>query len=422
MNIFRLIHTSSASGYNTGAQLPTPPPDDISFARSNSHCDSNGDTEIEDMDMTFDMDLDEEEAVHNGDTGDKAGDVGRGDMRSPDSIPDPSKAGIHATSPGSMTTKLEEAEEEEEEEEKAVTIKRDLDQETRNEIMRNDIMPPDEMDPKAGTELLFDKIKILGTGTFSTVWLVSQKGCENEQPPQFYALKQLRKADVVRLKQVEHIRNEKSILAMCRDFGFITHFIEAWQDRSSLYILLEYSPGGEMFGYLRRAKRFELPVAQFYAAEITLILIFLHDNGIVYRDLKPENILFDERGHIKLVDFGFAKVVGDRETYTLCGTPEYLSPEVIHSKGHTKAVDWDLSSRFGNTSGGGWKVMEHPFFKEIDWEEVEQRRGLGPVVPHLEWEGDTRYFEEYEEQKGPDADEAYTERMRAEWDHVFADF
>jgi protein kinase A len=74
-----------------------------------------------------------------------------------------------------------------------------------------------------------------------------------------------------------------------------------------------------MFGYLRRAKRFELPVAQFYAAEITLILIFLHDNGIVYRDLKPENILFDERGHIKLVDFGFAKVVGDRETYTLCG-------------------------------------------------------------------------------------------------------
>ncbi len=98
--------------------------------------------------------------------------------------------------------------------------------------------------------------------------------------------------------------------------------------------------GGEIFGYLRRRRRFEFPITQFYAAEITMILVFLHDRGIVYRDLKPENILLDARGHIKLVDFGFSKVIGDRETYTLCGTPEYLSPEVIQSRGHTTAVDW----------------------------------------------------------------------------------
>jgi len=70
-----------------------------------------------------------------------------------------------------------------------------------------------------------------------------------------------------------------------------------------------------MFGYLRRSHHFDIAVAQFYAAEITLILVFLHNNGIVYRDLKPENILVDMRGHIKLADFGFAKVVGDRECF-----------------------------------------------------------------------------------------------------------
>jgi protein kinase A len=91
-------------------------------------------------------------------------------------------------------------------------------------------------------------------------------------------------------------------------------------------------------------------VARFYAAEIVLVLEYLHEqqNGVAYRDLKPENLLLDGSGHIKLVDFGFAKRLGygngstDRamETYTLCGTPEYLAPEVIHNKGHTTAVDW----------------------------------------------------------------------------------
>ena len=128
-----------------------------------------------------------------------------------------------------------------------------------------------------------------------------------------------------------------------------------------------------MFSYLRKAKRFDENTSRFYAAEIVLILEFLHEReGVAYRDLKPENLLLDAEGHIKLVDFGFAKRLGNRkeilylpecfcwsklgerkrrwgtmsidttegETYTLCGTPEYLAPEVIQSKGHTTAVDW----------------------------------------------------------------------------------
>jgi protein kinase A len=79
-------------------------------------------------------------------------------------------------------------------------------------------------------------------------------------------------------------------------------------------MLLDYCPGGEVFTYLRRATKFEEPVAKFYAAEITLVLEYLHDiHGIAYRDMKPENILLDASGHLKLVDFGFAKKVEKSE-------------------------------------------------------------------------------------------------------------
>jgi protein kinase A len=149
--------------------------------------------------------------------------------------------------------------------------------------------------------------------------------------------------------------------------------IRSETDRSAQ---LDYCPGGEVFSYLRKAKRFDEDTARFYAAEIVLVLEFLHEReGVAYRDLKPENLLLDADGHIKLVDFGFAKRLGNSknlfslirrfrkpkkgsgprlegayiegdidesqgETYTLCGTPEYLAPEVIQSKGHTTAVDW----------------------------------------------------------------------------------
>jgi protein kinase A len=121
---------------------------------------------------------------------------------------------------------------------------------------------------------------------------------------------------------------------------------------------LEYCPGGEVFSYLRRARRFNEPTSRFYAAEIVCILEHLHEKeGIAYRDLKPENILIDAEGHLKLVDFGFAKKIdgskdfilkainayllyNSGETYTLCGTPEYLAPEVIRNTGHGTAVDW----------------------------------------------------------------------------------
>jgi serine/threonine protein kinase len=111
------------------------------------------------------------------------------------------------------------------------------------------------------------------------------------------------------------------------------------QDAAKLYMLCEYVPGGELFSYLRREGQLPERAARFYAAEIVLALEYLHSLSVLYRDLKPENLLLTAAGHVKITDFGFAKVVADR-TYSLCGTPEYLAPEIIQSAGHGRGVDW----------------------------------------------------------------------------------
>lgn len=85
-------------------------------------------------------------------------------------------------------------------------------------------------------------------------------------------------------------------------------------------------------------------MAKFYAAEVTLALEYLHSKNIIYRDLKPENLLLDRHGHLKITDFGFAKRVPDK-TWTLCGTPDYLAPEVVSNRGYNKSVDWSVQSR-----------------------------------------------------------------------------
>lgn len=92
---------------------------------------------------------------------------------------------------------------------------------------------------------------------------------------------------------------------------------------------------------MRKAGRFSNDTARVYAASVVLIFEYLHDLNIIYRDLKPENLLIDSNGHLKICDFGFAKIVlPGTNTWTLCGTPEYLAPEIILNKGHGKAVDW----------------------------------------------------------------------------------
>ncbi|KAK4623582.1 cAMP-dependent protein kinase catalytic subunit alpha [Fulvia fulva] len=340
----------------------------------------------------------------------------------------------------------------------------------------------------------FDLVKTLGTGTFARVWLVKLANRKERDINKVFALKILRKPDVIRLKQVEHVRNERNVLAAVAGHPFITTMVASFQDDTTLYMLLDYCPGGEVFSYLRRARRFNEPTSQFYAAEIVLILEFLHEReGVAYRDLKPENILIDAEGHLKLVDFGFAKKIENSaypttadgrkrqkadnttgETYTLCGTPEYLAPEVIRNTGHGTAVDWwafgiliyeflvgqppfwdqnpmkiyeqivegkvrypsamskdardiigglctvDVSKRLGNMKGGADAVKQHPWFQSINWDDLYHRRTKGPIVPHLRGADDTRNFDEYDAE--PKERDEYTKEMRDKYDRAFADF
>lgn len=180
----------------------------------------------------------------------------------------------------------------------------------------------------------------------------------------FYAVKVLKKAQVVKMKQVEHTNDERRMLQKVKH-AFLVTLWGTFQDSKNLYMVMDFVEGGELFSllrksqvseldyfeyyyqsytlieylYSRQAKRFPNPVAKFYAAEVTLALDYLHAQGIIYRDLKPENLLLDRHGHLKITDFGFAKEVPDI-TWTLCGTPDYLAPEVVASKGYNKSVDW----------------------------------------------------------------------------------
>jgi serine/threonine protein kinase len=111
------------------------------------------------------------------------------------------------------------------------------------------------------------------------------------------------------------------------------------QDDRYIYFLTELLRGGDLFTYHRAVEHFNLKQTQFYGAQIVCIFEYLHGKDIVYRDLKPENIMIADDGYLKMIDFGFAKVVTKR-TFTICGTPEYIAPEILLNQGHGKPVDW----------------------------------------------------------------------------------
>lgn len=177
----------------------------------------------------------------------------------------------------------------------------------------------------------YQLFRIIGTGTFGKVYLALLEG-------KSFALKMLAKKKIIELKQIDHIKNEKNILAGVKH-PFIVNLVEAFQDKLNIYLVFDFVQGGEIFRLLRKENSFPNDVALFYIAEIALALQYLHSHQVAYRDLKPENLLIGSDGHLRITDFGFAKKIVDK-SYTLCGTPEYLAPEIIMGQGHNEGVDW----------------------------------------------------------------------------------
>lgn len=181
----------------------------------------------------------------------------------------------------------------------------------------------------------FDLMSVVGKGSFGKVIQVRKK-----DTGQIFAMKVLRKDAVRQRNQVEHTKTERALLQRIRH-PFLVDLKFAFQTDDKLYMVLDFVNGGELFSHLKREKRFAEERSRLYASEVLLALEYLHSMDVIYRDLKPENILLDFEGHIRLTDFGLSKMVSDQKaTYTFCGTPEYMAPEILMDEGHGKAVDW----------------------------------------------------------------------------------
>ncbi|KAM7392369.1 hypothetical protein PAMA_007468 [Pampus argenteus] len=295
----------------------------------------------------------------------------------------------------------------------------------------------------------FNVVCTLGMGGFSRVELVQLK----DDPSRSFALKVLKKRHILDTSQQGHILSERRIMMEAHS-PFIIRLYQTFKDSKYLYMLLEACLGGELWTLLRDRGSFDDGITRFYTGCVIEALAFLHSRGIIYRDLKPENIILDHRGYAKLVDFGFAKKVGlGKKTWTFCGTPEYVAPEIILNKGHDSSADcWSLgilvfellsgsppfsgsdpmktyniilrgidmiefpkkitksaanlikrlcrdnpSERLGNQKNGVKDIQKHKWFEGFNWDGLRQGTIDSPFTPTVDGPLDNRNFDYFPE-------------------------
>lgn len=310
----------------------------------------------------------------------------------------------------------------------------------------------------------FKRIATLGVGGFGRVDLVKHR-----MGGQTYALKSLKKQHVVDTKQQEHVVAEANIMRTCRS-PFVVRLYKTYKDTRYVYMLLEVCLGGELWTKLRDMQQFDEHTAKFVVGCVVEGLNYLHSKGIVYRDLKPENLLLDERGYVKIVDFGFSKKIGFRQkTWTFCGTPEYVSPEIILNKGHDLSADfWSLgilifeiltgnppfcgsdgmktynlilqginmisfpvsmskaavniirklcrenpAERLGYQKNGFRDIKKHLWFQGLNWDSLRLQTTQPPIIPNIKSKDDHSNFDPY-----PDDDDYPPEEFSG-WDADF---
>uniref|UniRef100_A0A6E8VZT3 cGMP-dependent protein kinase n=1 Tax=Anopheles coluzzii TaxID=1518534 RepID=A0A6E8VZT3_ANOCL len=298
-------------------------------------------------------------------------------------------------------------------------------------------------------------IGTLGIGGFGRVELVQYKN------HQTFALKYLKKIEMVRQQQQEHAYSEKDIMLSCNS-PFIVRLYKTYRDKKYLYFLMEACLGGDVWTVLQKSKFFDERTARFITGCVVEAFEYLHSRNMIYRDLKPENLMLDEKGYIKLVDFGFAKRIGpNQKTWTFAGTPEYVSPEIILNKGHDRAVDyWALgvlihellvgkppfrgknhmktynailrgidiielpsrvpkkaqvlikrlcrqtaAERLGYGKNGIADIKNHPWFGSFEWQKLKERTMPAPLIRPIVSDIDLSNFDEYPKDQDEPPDE-----------------
>ncbi|MCI4395751.1 hypothetical protein PGIGA_G00195560 [Pangasianodon gigas] len=269
----------------------------------------------------------------------------------------------------------------------------------------------------------------LGLGGFGRVELVTTL-----HHGKYFALKKISKKLIVEKRQEKHVLFEKKLL-LDTDCDFIVRLHGTFKDSRYIYMVMDFCSGGEIWTKLKEVRRFEESTTVFVAACVVEAYAYLHKKDIMYRDLKPENLMLDSRGYIKLVDFGFAKKLQrGQKTYSFCGTPEYMAPEIIQNQGHDFAADfWSLGvliyellvgsppfsssepqsiyskildgvikypphmgeaarslisklcrprpgQRLGNTKNGIKDVRNHRWFNNMNWHKLRMKQITAPTV------------------------------------------
>ena len=180
----------------------------------------------------------------------------------------------------------------------------------------------------------FEFLHIIGRGGFGKVWSVKSKKTNKH-----YALKQMSKVKIIDKKSIKSINSERELLSQLYS-PFIVNMHYAFQDKEYLYLVMDLLPGGDLRYHISIHKKFSEEQTRFFICGIILSLEYIHSKGIIHRDIKPENLVLDEKGYIRLTDFGIAKKNLEDNSSETSGTPGYMSPEVINSKNHSFPADY----------------------------------------------------------------------------------